>query len=44
MTTAVAVGSSTPDFEYTAAGGEKHRLSELWAGSPTLILWMRHFG
>lgn len=44
MTTGVAVGSKTPDFEYTIAGGEKHHLAELWAEGPVLLLWMRHFG
>lgn len=44
METGVAVGSAAPEFSYTSADGATHRLSELWAAGPALVLWLRHFG
>ena len=34
----------TPDLELTTAGGERVRLSALWAKQPLLLLLTRHFG
>jgi peroxiredoxin len=39
-----AVGDPLPDFVYTDVSGQSHRLSELWAEGPVLLLWLRHFG
>ena len=38
------VGGPAPEFVYTTSSGEKKRLSDLWAGRPALVLWLRHFG
>jgi hypothetical protein len=44
MSASVTVGSAAPEFTYTGADGATHRLSELWAERPALVLWLRHFG
>jgi hypothetical protein len=44
MLNASAIGDVLPEFTYALASGESHRLSELWAHGPALILWLRHFG
>lgn len=44
MAGGVNVGNLVPDLVYrTVDGGEKH-LADLWANSPALIVWLRHFG
>ena len=44
MATKPSLGDAAPDFVYTVAAGEAHRLSELWAEGPALVFWLRHFG
>lgn len=44
MGTTPTVGDRPPELIYSTAAGETHRLSELWAQGPAVVLWLRHFG
>jgi hypothetical protein len=38
------IGDTAPDFVYRDGAKNERRLSELWAETPAVIVWLRHFG
>jgi hypothetical protein len=40
----LTIGDQAPDLSYLSFQGAQHHLSEFWADSPALLIWLRHFG
>jgi hypothetical protein len=38
------IGDMAPDFVYRDGSKNERHLSELWAETPAVLVWLRHFG
>lgn len=38
------IGDELANLQVLDEGGIPHRLADLWAKRPVLLLWVRHFG